>query len=79
MLNQELQNKLDAIQKELRIAFAISDLLASLANDPPSEGTIQEIGSFMAQLLQACLESLEQIYSCNTKGKDENREISILI
>ena len=79
MLNQELQDKLDAIQKDLRTALAISDLLSSITNDPPSDGTIQEIGSFMTQLLQACLESLEALYSSNTNDKDGNHEISILI
>ena len=70
MLHKELQDKLDAIQNDLRTSLAISDLLSSISNDPPSDGTIQEIGSFMAQLLQACLESLEALHSSNTKEKD---------
>ena len=71
MLNQELQDKLDAIQKDLRTALAISDLLSSITNDPLLDGSIQEIGSFRTQLLQTCLESLEALHSSNTKGKDE--------
>ena len=70
MLNQELQDKLDTIHKNLRTALAISDLLSSITNDPLSDGSIQEIGSFMVQLLQDCLDSLEQIPSCNIIDKD---------
>ena len=70
MLNKELQDKLDAIQKDLRTALVISDLLASITNDPLMDGTIQDIGSFMTQLLQACLESIEQIHSCKITERD---------
>lgn len=54
------QERVDNINSKLRKALAISDLMSCMGDIPLNEGTIQELGIQLRDLIQSSITELEE-------------------